>query len=414
MATKLPFDCSCTDVWASPENWKSLKTKKSLDLNWYVQCKFFDPVFKDKYPNGFPFRRKVNKFKTVDERKAAIEILLCEMPRLLEKGYNPITKKYMIPDSVDVNNSLHPQLESYKAIELAWDKILTSALKNKSKKVNKPFDDVRVAKNRFIKGLKELRYESIPIKDLKTSMARETLEHMNIPDAYYNKFLAYLSKIFTELIEYGCVENNPFKLFKKRKTVKRTRETLPLKTFQDIMDYLYQNHYNFYRYTMIFHMSGARSTELMLVQKKDVDLKNQEYKVLIKKGNQYTEEIKVILLDALPYWNEVLQESKSDNDYLFSTGLKPGPVPVAARQISRKWNKYIKDRFSKKIEKEITADFYALKHLFLDKIDSQNASGNNYAQSLASHRSSAITNSVYLVNKKKREREALKKIRVNV
>jgi hypothetical protein len=55
MAKNLLFDCHYSDIWVHPENWKSLTTKKSLKLNWYVECKFHDPLFKEKYPKGFPY-----------------------------------------------------------------------------------------------------------------------------------------------------------------------------------------------------------------------------------------------------------------------------------------------------------------------------------------------------------------------
>lgn len=415
---QLLFDCSYTDVWVSPENWKTITGKAALKKNWYVQCNFFDPNFKEKYPKGFPFRKKLNKFNTLESRKAAAELLLEEIPKLFEyKGYNPITKKYMIPEEKPVIvERLHPELKCTEAIEMAWNKILEAAKRNTEKKTENPFPDVKQAKNRFVKALKEIHFDTILIKDLKLSDVKETLSYINLPDASYNKFLSYMSKIFTELIEYGCVETNPFKLFKKRSTVTKTREVLNEEDFADVMEFLEEHYYEFYRYGMIFHMSGARTTELFLLQKKDVNLASQEYKVLIKKGDQYVEETKVIMLDALSFWKDILQECKSEDDYLFSKGLKPGKVAIAARQISIRWRRHVKIKFKTLFNRDITADFYALKHLFLDKLDSQqyeiNNAHENLAQTMASHRSPNITNRVYLVNKKKRERDFLKTIKV--
>ncbi len=415
---QLLFDCSYTDVWVSPDNWKTITGKAALKKSWYVQCNFFDPNFKEKYPKGFPYRKKLNKFQTLELRKAAAQLYLDEIPKLFEeKSYNPITKQYMLPEQKTVETAkLNPDLNSADAIELAWDKILESALKNKAKRNTNPFPDVKQAKNRFVKALKELHFDSIAIKDLKLSEVKETLSYLNLPDASYNKFLSYMAKIFTELFEYGCVETNPFKLFKKKSIVTKIREVLQEDDFADVMEFLEEHYYEFYRYGMIFHMSGARTTELFLVQKKDVDLKNQEYKVLIKKGDQYVEEVKVIMIDALPFWREVIKECKSEEDYLFSKGLKPGKVAIAARQISIRWRRHVKIKFKTLFNREITADFYALKHLFLDKLDSKqyqiSNAPDNLAQTMASHRSPNITNRVYLVHKKKRERDFLKTIKV--
>lgn len=415
------YGCSFTDLWVSVDDWKTTKSKAALKQDWYVQCYFFDPLFKDKYPKGRVFRRRLNKLKTLEERQAAAAYLLKEIPKMFLDGYNHITEKYMVPEVVPEPepDKLSPDMPIVTAIEAVWDIIRNDALQSippKERDKVKPFDDVRIAKNRFVKGLQQLRYDDIPVGEVKLSIIKETISHIKITDGYYNKFMSYMSKLYTELIEYGCIEQNPFKLFKKKKNTTKAREVLTDEQFDGIMSYLKNHHYGLYRYAMVFYQSGARSTELMMVQKKDVDLERQEYKVLIKKGNQYVEEIKVIMKAALPLWQELMKAAKYGNYYLFSEWLKPGPEPIAPRQISRKWNKYIKKRYSNETGQSITADFYALKHRFLDRLDAQQEDilkdSVNLAQLHASHRSSNITNAVYLVNKKKREREILKQITV--
>lgn len=417
--TETLFGCSYTDIWVSPSDWKTTTAKASLKKNWYVQCYFHDPLFKDKYPNGKEYRRKLNKFKTLEDRRAAAEFYLKEIKQLFDDGYNHITKKYMVPELAPEPEpaKLGPDMPAADAIEDIWNKIREAALKvipEEERNKEKPFDDVRIAKNRFIKGLKELRYDNVHIKDLGITQVKETIVHLNITEGYYNKFLSYMSKIFTELIEYGCVENNYFKLYKKARPAKTIREVLDDEEFEKVMQYLQVNHYGLYRYGMIFHTSGARTTELFRLKVKDVDLENQEFKVVIKKGGIPEETIKVIMLEAMPFWRELLSEAESEDDYLFSKWLKPGPERIAPRQISRKWNKYIKTRFSEETGLVITADFYALKHYFLDKLDAMQDEIilPNAAQALASHKTSKITNSVYLVNKKKRERDVLKTVRI--
>lgn len=104
--TELLFGCSYSEIWVHPKNWKTLNTKKSLNQSWYIQFKFYDPYFKEKYPDGYPVRKRLNKIKTLEDRKAAIEMLLVELRRLIEdKGYNPITKSYMKLQDTDLQNN---------------------------------------------------------------------------------------------------------------------------------------------------------------------------------------------------------------------------------------------------------------------------------------------------------------------
>lgn len=223
-----------------------------------------------------------------------------------------------------------------------------------------------------------------------------------------------MSSIFTELVEYGCVKFNHFKMFRKRKIQQQVREVLDIEQFNDIAAYLEDNYYEFYRYAMIFFMSGARSTELMNLKIKDVDISNQEYKVIIKKGQQYIETKKVILKDALPFWKDVLSENSNKENYLFSKGLKPGPVSIDPVQITRRWNRLIKGNFSNENNVKITADFYSLKHLFLDRLDNSVNDIENVSMLMASHTTPTITNKVYLVGKKQRQLDQLKNIRVSI
>lgn len=407
MAKNLPFDCSCTDMWVRPKNWKTVNSKKALEEEWYVQCKFYDPLFAKKYPYGFSFRKRLNKFRTLEERKAAVEFYLKEIPLMLEKGFNPITKKYMLKEDSKIVDpaKLGPELAWLDAIELAFEKLLSS---------DSNIKEIRIAKNRFIKGAKELRLTETKIKDLEIPEVKEVLDHLKLPDYYYNKFLVLLGTIFSELIEYGCVKYNHFKMFRKRKVQHKVREVLEKTDFTGIKEYLRINHYTFYRYAMIFFLSGARTTELMNLQVKDIDLVNQEYMVTIKKGLQYTETKKVILKDALPFWIEIIAESKNENDFLFARGLKPGIKSIRPDQITKRWKRIVKKNYSEASGTDITADFYSLKHLFLDSLDKTIEDIENVSMLMASHTSPTITNKVYLVTKKQRQLDKLKDIRVSI
>ncbi len=59
----------------------------------------------------------------------------------------------------------------------------------------------------------------------------------------------------------------------------------------------------------------------------------------------------------------------------------------------------------------ITADFYSLKHSFLDLLDGINTSDISVAQQMASHRSDKITG-IYAVGRARRKNEFLKTIQV--
>jgi site-specific recombinase XerC len=398
MAKNLLFDCSYTEVWVHPKNWKTLTSKKSLELNWYVECKFTDPLFLEKYPKGFPFRKKLNKFRTLDERKAAIQMLLIEIPKLFEdKGWNPITKKFMIPEAKPKAGTLHPKQNFIEALEIAYLKLSVS-------------DGVVKELRRIIAKVKKSALEQridIPICEIHSGHIRDLLDYLNLTPNEYNKFLTHLSIVISDLVEKRMVFHNPIKDIRKKKTVKKIRETMEVEELNKIFKILKSDYYTFFRYGMIFFHSGARSSELFRVQKKDVNLEKREYRVIIKKGNSYREVIKVILPNVIKYWEEIINECSSEEDYLFTRGLEPSLIPIQPYQITKRWKRLVKDKYN------VTADFYALKHLFLDELDKATSESSMLSKGMASHETD-VTEKVYLIGRNSRKNEALKNIEINI
>ena len=133
----------------------------------------------------------------------------------------------------------------------------------------------------------------------------------------------------------------------------------------------------------------------------DIDLKNQQFKVLIKKGRKQRECMKPIKNIALDFWKEQMEGSEK-SEFVFSSTFNAGAFKLDPGDISRKWKTYVKDGL------KIDVDFYALKHLNLDETSSYlNAEA---AAKMAGHTSTVITLKHYLVNEKQREMEKLKKV----
>jgi site-specific recombinase XerC len=398
MAKNLLFDCAYSEIWVHPQNWKTLTSQKSLQLDWRVECKFYDPKFKEKYPKGFLFRKKINRYRTLEERKAVIEVLLEEIPRLFEeKGYNPITKKYMVPDAKPDPGVLHPKMNFIDALKTTYPKLTVS-------------DGVKKEIRRIVAKVEQSSVDlkiEFPICEIHSGHIRDLLDPLGLTPNEYNKFLTHLSIVISDLVEKRMVFHNPIRDIKKKKVVKKIRETLELDELNNIFQILKKDNYTFFRYGMIFFHSGARSSELFRVQKKDVNLAKQEYKITILKGSVSKEVIKVILPNVLPFWSEILNECSSDKDYLFTKNLKPSLVPTQASQITKRWKRLVKDKYN------VTADFYSLKHLFLDEVDKASNPVMNLSKGMASHTTN-VTETVYLVGREKRKNDVLKTIQMKV
>jgi integrase len=407
----LPNGCSCSTPSVNPKDWKTCN-KSALQKDWRIQYYFYDSNFpKPKTPIVI---KGMNSFKDLASRKEITKALIDDELQALKDGYNPYLKKFTQEKPKLEKPKMNPELKVVEAFRLAHEKI---------KGTPDYLDQVRYAINRFEKAIIELQLSEVTIYDFKRSQLKEVLDYIDLTDNYYNKFKAYFSSLFKELIEYECCEVNLTRDIQKRSIVKKQREFLEVDKLNLVLEYLRLNYPEFYRYGKVFFYSGARSTELFSVKMKHVRLEKQEYDLLIKKGKQYVWETKVIIQDAIPFWTEIVQKCKSKDDYLFSYGLVPGTEKNNSKQITIRWRKHVKNKIAfyrdriyliEELKQRniseyeiITADFYAMKHTFLDLLDSMNEN----AMGMASHRKENTTK-IYTAGRERRKNEGLKSIRI--
>lgn len=392
----LPNGCSMSTPSVNPRNWKS-GGNSLLKKNWQIQYYFYS----DLTPKGKLIVVKgMNEFKNIKDRREITQSLIDDEIYNNQKGYNPILKKYFVEANFR-DAELHPNLPFITAFKIALQKIDCTDIHRKQ---------IEWAIKRIAKAATKFQYDRYTISQLKRKDLKRILEACKLTDSYFNKFRSYLSRLFSELLEYECCETNLIRDIRKKKVVKKQRNVLSLYHMAVVMDYLKDNYYEFWRYAQIFLYSGSRSSELFSVKKKDVSISDQEFKIVIKKGSYHKEATKVIIKEVIPLWKELLKQAKP-NDYLFSKGLIPGPEQILANQITKRWYRLVKksDRIvgSKGEKITISADFYSLKHSFLDSLPIETA------QQIASHTSSKTTE-VYQVNREKRLRDLLKDLDVSM
>lgn len=382
--------CSMSTPSVYPPNWKE-GGKELLEVDWRIQYYFHDPEYNERWPKGkLCIVKGMNEFKTLEDRRAVTNAIIDSELKNLNEGWNPITKTMMVDDSIDYSE-LNPELPFIKAFYLALDKLSCT---------DRHRNEVKLVVDRLSKTATKLKIQNITIENLKRKDLKRLLHAVGFTPKYFNHARAYISSLFVELIEEDCCDVNLVRDIRKQQVITETREVLSDEELERVENHLKSTNYSFYRYARIFMFSGARTTELLQIKRSDVNLEDQEFTVLIKKGKQYKKVTKVILPETLHLWEEVCKNAKS-TDYIFSSGLVAGVNSIRPDQIRRRWKLHVKDPLN------ITADFYALKHKMLDLVDEETA------KKLASH-TNLRTTSIYRVNQEKRDREELKKLRVVV
>lgn len=381
----LPNGNKCSELSVFPKNWKS----KTADLSktWYISYRF--------YYEGKAKRIEIkgmNRFSDYQSRKDATEALRNDELEALRNGYNPVNKRMELPEQ---EGDLNPYTPFNQALDLAASRL-------KIKKETKA--GIKLVIGNVKEAADVLRFSSLPVSEIKRKHVKLLLEQVltkakNTANNF-NHYRKYLGIVFSELVELEAIEHSPIdKELRKQKVTKKIREVLTEEERIQVDECL-KKLPNFRRFVHIFYHSGARITELLNVKGKDLDLTNQRYKCIISKGREKREVWRIIKDVALPYWKEL---KPGKEDYLFSRGLKPGPVKIAPIQVTRRWRNHIKN---KKTGLGISKDLYSLKHLATSEtVDLLNS---KEAAKLNAHTSEVMVEKVYDVRKKERADNKIK------
>lgn len=372
---KLSSGCSYSTLWVSPVDWKTTTAKSSLKKSWYIQCYFFDPEHQEKYPKGFQFRKKLNKFKTLEERRAAAEVFLKEIPLLFsDKGFNPITKHY----SSKAQNSDHftdvfpvevvqPEYEglispTYKLAD-CLDQFLLKCQKKLEDKVMR-LDTIRAYKSYIVNlkaFLKKKHSLYLPMSEYKRTLVFEFLDHIyydrgNSPTTR-NNYLQFLVNVGNHFVDMGYIDANPALAIKRLPENEKVRVYIPLKDRQAIKEYMLSDNLRYHCLAMLTYFCLIRRTEITKLKVGDLKLRNcillVESSTAKKSKKEEAVTVPKPMMDLLI---EHLKDATNDM-YLFSAdGYAPGKVQLKPKKISDEWKKMVK-----KLQLPDEYQFYSLK-----------------------------------------------------
>ncbi|MFT3680717.1 MAG: tyrosine-type recombinase/integrase [Ferruginibacter sp.] len=389
---QLPNGCRCSTPTVFPPNWKTAGA--SIKKDWRIQYYFYDPVHK---PKGklIIVKAGINKFHTVNERRDATRLLYdALLSTLKQDGYNPVTGgMFKIPNAV---SEIMPGSGLVPALEYALEKIIV---------VKDTRSDIKSMMKYFAQAARETGIAGMPVAEVRRRHIKHIMEHCTVTrqlSAYrQNKYRTYLSMLFAELAEREIVESNFIHELKLQKTERKYRDTLTPEERMLVNDHLQKKHYSFWRFLLIYFDSTPRITELLAVKRSDVDLARQRFKVTVHKGKNAREIWKTIKDVAVEYWQEILEDA-SENDYLFSTDLRPGKNKILRGNITRRWREHVKHQLG------IKADFTSLRNLSID--EAAEALDIMAAAKMAGHTTPVVTLNHYTKGEEERQHDRLKKI----
>ncbi len=391
----LKNDCKCGNLTVFPKTWE--RKNASLAKAWYINYRFYDPNFRDKYPEGKQVRIKgMNEYSTLEERQAATRKLLEYELHLLEVcDYNPITGAYNEYATAETRDYIvSPETPFSKALDEAFARIgyCNNAMLNMRSTLK--YLKISIAK---------LRLDTKPVEDIKRRHLIMILDQCEqdkttFTDSTYNHYLKDLKALFSVLEEIETIEYSPAEKMKFREYEKEKKELLTADERLQIDTHLPALNYPLWKFIHIFCNSGARTPEIMRLKYEDVDLEGQLVTYTVNKKRKNKLVTRPIKDSVLHLWQELINESSTGN-YLFSKGLKPGPKPIREDQIKKRWRYWIQQKL--KIRKTL----YSLKYLNTDTMDA--LYGADVAAHLNQH-SVQMVNKHYAVNQSDRKNNIIK------
>jgi len=391
--------CYCSNPIIQPKNWNTKHA--SCDSVWSVFYRFYDPTITDSngrvVPKKVEVKAGVNRLTTVAERRAAIkQVLETELSLLKEKGYNPITKQYMIePEAIEY--IIDPNVSLYHALEAARLRLNIG---------NRTRIDMKSIVKAVGKAAEQLRFHTMKVSEIRRRHLKAILDRCGANSKQwspgrYNTYRAYLMMLYKELVELETVDYNLLKDISKKPVEHKRRTVLSADDRQRVNEHLAKTFPRFHAFIHLFFHSGGRKTELLQLKPGDVDLINQKYRCVIKKRKTPKEVERTIKTVALPYWKLFLDNCPEDH-YLFGPKFEPALKPMGIGMPTSYWRREVKEVLG------IKQDLYSLKHLntseVVDALDDQAAAALN------GHTSTAMVVQIYDVKRKDREHERLKNV----
>ena len=375
----LPSNARASDLVVYPSNY--LSKDADITRTWYIKYRYYNAA----YPRGKQVVIKsMNRLKDLRLRQqTTLDLYRKETDRLF-KGYDPTKPKEKPITELTLFEALADAAKHVNVIQKTKTELkgMVRRIQACNPQTDPPISEVT---RKTIKKILESCYEN-----------------PRFTDNTFNHYHKYLSILFNHLREHELVETNYLRDIAKKATVSKLREILTDQERQKMEQHLFHNYYTFWRFITVFLYSGARIAELLRLERTDVYLEEQFFKITIIKGKNRREVLKVIPNKVLPLWKELLSEP--GGPCLFSKGLRPGKKAVREEQIDRRWRTHVKDKL------KLNIDLYSLKHLYLDKIECH--LGIKTASAAADHTTSAVSRRFYTVGKDARLREQLKNFEI--
>ena len=334
---------------------KEVNGKKVPDLKkkWYVYFYFRNEVTgiygaKSK----FNHHAGINKYKTISGRKNFANLLIETLTEMLQRGYNPYKKTINASRKLAFEATNKTVLEAIN--QAISDKKNTWAASTAAGIIFRVEKFVEFAKkHEFVYENSTTLKRIHVIEFLKTINARETATSVN-------NYRSAISSVFAQMVKNNDLEYNFVKDISKEKANPIKNHPFTKKQIAEIKEYLQKNDPYLLQFIRVLAYSFLRNREVIRLQVKDIDLKNNFFSIKTKTKSLD----RVYVTDQLREIFSNMELHKYDlDDYVFTPYNKPGKWERDEKGKTDHFGKRFK-KVKKKFNLGIEYGIYSFRHSF--------------------------------------------------
>lgn len=336
-------------------------------------------------------RRKVNRIKSIPERRKMAKSMMAVLDQRLSLGWNPLLEA----KAPRANTRLFSAMDAF--------------LKIKGKETEE--NSMRSYRS-FIKtfkvwltgqGFTENSFCCTITKEVALSFMDDVESDLSAKT--FNNYITFYRTLFNWMDAKGYVDGNPFNDIakKSKRLTKKKRRVLTDAELSRLWSYLQDANTEYLTMCLICYCCFIRPKEIVLLRCADIDLAHQVIHVKQDVAKNDKDSYRTIPDDLLPFLRRL--DLSCPDWYVFGqhehSDFRPGPVKMCSRKISQWWNLHVRTacKFGMDIQ------FYSLKDTGITNMIGE-GTAINLVQQQADHSSLAMT-AIY-VGKKPEATEGLK------
>lgn len=315
-------------------------------------------------------RIKVNHIREKRERMKYARLLVQQVNQRLYEGWNPIVEKSGFTKIVTVSEAVGLYKKSYAGIRPDSIRSYNSMLKA------------------FLEFCSLYNISDKPIYEFGRQAAQRYMLHIDSRDVSaktYNNYLRFIGQLFNFCVDRGLARENPFAPIKPKRVDEKLRTIIPPEVRGRIMDYISSEGMDgYWLICLLTYHCLIRPKELLMLKVSFVSMKNNIVIIPAEIAKNHSERQISMPMNIAVLMAEHIKGAASDQ-YLFSTGYKPGTKLLTTRDTGRTWSK-----IRKALGLPMCYKYYSLKDTGITEMLEANVPA-KMVQELADHHSLEMT-----------------------